>query len=94
MSLFAPLALMSFAVVFLSGCGQHASTRDQKDWVAVASLGQHEAYTLQFQLYHASIPHRFEGSYTLFVPPARRADAIGLLATYTNQSVTILPNEH
>ena|SRR5437764_1437045 len=84
--------LAAAGLLFLGvGCGREASPSTAKgtNWVNVASVTDHDAFTLQFKLYHAHIPHSFEqtnGRAIVRVSEEFRAQAARLILAHTNSA--------
>ena len=90
MRLRAPFVATLFFTLLLVGCGRTTpSASDHHDWVTAASLTAHDAYTLQFKLNQAGIPHDFDQSTErtlLRVPAAYFARATNLVFLHTNRA--------
>jgi hypothetical protein len=86
------LILVAAGLVALgTGCGRESapSATNRPNWVVAANLTDHQAYTLQFKLYHAQIPHNFEqtnAGYIVRVPDEFRAQALKLIQAHTNSA--------
>jgi len=86
-----PFLLSLLLVSLLVGCGRgpQSAESDHQDWVTAARLTQHDAYTLQFKLYHAGIPHEFDQNAErtlLRVPAAYLEKTTNIVFAHTKSS--------